>query len=656
KHWTDFWKTMENKRWSQESKECYTQLKRRLKYHLFEKKDGAIINQIIRDNGTLSKNQTEVDEDLAQTIEEIQIDLNLPFLEERPFKPLPILETNEMITNLKSLSSNKALTLDAFSDIILKSTHLKKTAEIFRDIWSTKLETIKGIEAYFTSRLIPLNKVFPETPTRKEMRPILIGSPLQKILESRFLPHLNKYQEEKMFTGQTGFVKQMGTQVNIFRAVDRIRLRTEERNQICYGLFIDFANAFNSVPHKLLFDCLRRKQVMPEDHIEFLENLYAHYRIRIGKKIIRVNKGVAQGSILSPALFNIFIEDLAKEIIKEAEINIEDALLYADDILTICTSPEQIRKVINIIEKWSQTNGMELNKKKSGIMPFVPRRATSQKTPFMHYVATQGKENKQWKVAQQSFEGIPILLQYKYLGTILDFKLRMDAQLQKIEKKSNFIYFKLYPYLASASADARRDMWITMVSPLFNVIYANFNTEDSKTALNRASIVWKKSFKLFMLLPKVTDSKTVKEMIAIDLEERIQETAKEAREKWMVRRKWKEYEKDRIFEKTTHNPLRGIPNDFICLIRLQFRICKECKAQGLKIITSAEHLRVKHNLEIKNYKELWEEIKEHYEAKLKEADGKKREERSKILKRKNFRNYWNERIREKKEEIEQKLR
>ena len=75
----------------------------------------------------------------------------------------------------------------------------------------------------------------------------------------------------------------------------------------CYGLFIDFSNAYNSVPHTRLFDKLRNKKILTEQEVDFLECLYSRYRIKIGKNYLKVNKGVAQGSLISPALFLIFI-------------------------------------------------------------------------------------------------------------------------------------------------------------------------------------------------------------------------------------------------------------------------------------------------------------------------------------------------------------
>src|ERR1700733_196278 len=104
----------------------------------------------------------------------------------------------------------------------------------------------------------------------------------------------------------------------------------------CYGLFIDFSNAYNSVPHTRLFDKLRNKKILTEQEVDFLECLYSRYRIKIGKNYLKVNKGVAQGSLISPALFDIYIEALSDE----ANINLEHLRYYADDVLALCSDDE----------------------------------------------------------------------------------------------------------------------------------------------------------------------------------------------------------------------------------------------------------------------------------------------------------------------------
>ena len=72
-YWHEFWTTTEELRFSNESKEAYDNLKQRLKYHLFEKRDGGIINKILKEDGQITDIPEEVEHELARTIEEIQV-------------------------------------------------------------------------------------------------------------------------------------------------------------------------------------------------------------------------------------------------------------------------------------------------------------------------------------------------------------------------------------------------------------------------------------------------------------------------------------------------------------------------------------------------------------------------------------------------------
>lgn len=327
-----------------------------------------------------------------KTIEEIQIDEKWGFLENKPFPKLSIMNQEELEGILRELAHGKAIKLDGLSDKLCKEQNIKKNAKILKDLWSIDLSQVRGIKASLTSRLVPLNKVFPNVPTRRQMRPIMVCSILQKILEARFFGKLMDYLQNKMVASQTGFVPGMGIQVNLLRAICRIKMATEENKQC--KLFIDFANAYNTVPHTLLFQKLRAKQCLDEEELRYLEALYANYRIRIGNKKIRYNRGVAQGSIISPALFDIFVEDLVDELIKVEGITIEDVLLYADDILILYQTQSQIKQCTEIIEELSKKNGMELNKKKSGILPFAPRMAKDIPLMTMEKIYDKHSPNK----------------------------------------------------------------------------------------------------------------------------------------------------------------------------------------------------------------------------------------------------------------------
>ena len=76
--------------------------------------------------------------------------------------------------------------------------------------------------------------------------------------------------------------------------------------------------------------------------------------------------GIPQGSVLSPTLFNIHIDDLDAYVPEELEVSTH---IYADD----CTQSECIMKgdcsnmqeVLDSVQNWSDTNKMKVNAKKS---------------------------------------------------------------------------------------------------------------------------------------------------------------------------------------------------------------------------------------------------------------------------------------------------
>ena len=450
--------------------------------------------------------------------------------------------------------------------------------------------------------MVPLNKVFPKIPTRKELRPIAVQSPLVKLLEARFLQKLQDYLDYKLDRSQTGFIRKMGVQVNLVRALERTTMRTKKR--LCvYGLFIDFSNAYNSIPHSLLFKKLREKKVLEDNEIDFLEQLYARYRLRIGKTRIRSNKGVAQGSVISPALFNIFIEDLSQELKEKTGISFEDLLYYADDLLALCTSMEQVKSVIRIISDWSLRNGMQLNKKKSGIVIFTSRR--SHDVPYMVREKENDKSKKTKLVpSRPEIEGVPICDKYKYLGTILTPKLECSEQISFIKRKAGFLLVKLYPYLKNASADARRDMWQTMVKPLFNAALVLLEYEPSETNKESLEKAWRGTFKYFMMINSRTPNELVNDMINSNLQVTASVLVQECRLQWDLRKNYQAVCPKRKSRKGI-NLLRGVSNRWCDIINFQSGLCPKCMPD--KEICSSIHLKERHGLIVKDIRKIWDE-------------------------------------------------
>ena len=79
-----------------------------------------------------------------------------------------------------------------------------------------------------------------------------------------------------------------------------------------YFCFIDYVIAFDCVDHNKLWEILQKMEV--PDHLSYLlSNLYAGQKatVRTGHETtdwFQIGKGVCQGCILSPCLFNLYAE------------------------------------------------------------------------------------------------------------------------------------------------------------------------------------------------------------------------------------------------------------------------------------------------------------------------------------------------------------
>ena len=122
-----------------------------------------------------------------------------------------------------------------------------------------------------------------------------------------------------------------------------------------YFCFIDYAKAFDFVDHNKLE--ILKEMGIPDDLTCLLRSLYAGQKatVRTGYGItdlLQIRKGVCQGCILSPCLFNLYAEYImrntgleeAQARIKIAGRNIND-LRHADDTILMAESEEELKSL-----------------------------------------------------------------------------------------------------------------------------------------------------------------------------------------------------------------------------------------------------------------------------------------------------------------------
>ena len=128
---------------------------------------------------------------------------------------------------------------------------------------------------------------------------------------------------------QAGFRKGRGTR-NQIAYIRGIMEKAREFQKNIYFYFLDYAKAFDCVDHKKLWKILRKMGI--PDHLTcLLRNLYAGQEatVRTGHGTtdwFQVGKGVCQGCIQSPCLFNLYAEYIMRNAgMEEAQAGIKIA-------------------------------------------------------------------------------------------------------------------------------------------------------------------------------------------------------------------------------------------------------------------------------------------------------------------------------------------
>ena len=187
-----------------------------------------------------------------------------------------------------------------------------------------------------------------------------------KILQAR----LQQYVSHELPDFQAGFSKGRGTRdqiANIGWIIKKARVPEK-----IYFFFIDYAKAFDCVDHNKLWKIL--KEIGIPDHLTcLLGDLYSGQEatVRTGHGTtdwFQTGKGVRQGCILSPCLFNLYSDHIMRNAgldeahagIKIARKNINN-LRYTDDTTFMAESQEELKSFLLKVKEESEKAGLKLN-------------------------------------------------------------------------------------------------------------------------------------------------------------------------------------------------------------------------------------------------------------------------------------------------------
>lgn len=320
--------------------------------------------------------------------------------------------------------------------------------------------------------------------SEENYRPVAVTCVISKLLEILLLGKYGSF-----FTStdhQFGFKNKHSTDTCIFTLKEVVNYYNSHDSPV-YVAFLDASKAFDTVNHWILFDKLTARG-LPSSVVRLLLNWYRSQDFFVRwcgrtSQAFKVSNGVRQGSILSPVLYNVFMDDLSVELSKSfsgCAINGQSInhLLYADDCVLLAPSPHGLQDLLRICQDYAVKCGISYGVKKSVCMCVKPVKRRGIVVPS---VFLNGRPMK-W------------IKKHRYLGVMLQDNFNDDLDIQRqlgsLYCRGNMLLRKF----KNCSEDVKSTLFTTYCSNLYCApLWCLYST----TVMERLKVAYNKSFRMF---------------------------------------------------------------------------------------------------------------------------------------------------------------
>lgn len=350
---------------------------------------------------------------------------------------------SEVTNTINSMKNKTSCGIDGLNILTIKE-NVDSFAPVLCNIFKASL--MHGIvpEIFKTALVIPVFKTGDETEV-SSYRPISLINSVAKVFEAIIKNKLLSYFEERsLFSiNQYGFLPGRGTDLAINNHISQITSE-HDKQKYTLALYLDLQKAFDVLDIDILIYKFRKYGIGGPALswlMSFSKNRKQLVKINGQRSDTRVlSYGTAQGGILGPLNFLIYINDMLK-------LQLHSSLYaYADDTALVCsaynrdTLCSRITSDLHKISTWLIDNKLLVNSSKSKCVMFFdcdkPKSDLCDRFKLMCH--------KHHCIYDCQCSSIEIVESVKYLGLIVDQHLKWNHHIQYIVKKLRKINYSLY--------------------------------------------------------------------------------------------------------------------------------------------------------------------------------------------------------------------
>lgn len=326
-----------------------------------------------------------------------------------------------------SLSGSKKRSSPGLDNI--RYTHLlnlnEKNLSNITSLFNECLQSCHIPSGWNTFEVVPICKKGVDPNLASSRRPIAKGSCLRKWFEGIIKIRLEWYLEgrDELDSCQSGFRRGKSTTDNILALWSEVQVAFHSGSFVP-SIFLDIKGAFDNVNIDILFSLLSELNI-PEQLSCLIYNLFSNKTIIVktdnANREFTSFKGLSQGTILAPLLFNIYINHIFKNLDQDIK-----ALAYADDIClytsdsNVINGLKRLQKAVDIVTAELTLLQLSLSPSKCKTLIFSKRRLPTMLTPI-----------------QIDGNNTEFVEKFCFLGFYFDTKMNYSAHINFIKNKCN---------------------------------------------------------------------------------------------------------------------------------------------------------------------------------------------------------------------------